>query len=101
MPLNCFGFHLSVENCKESGPLVYKLALLRELFLIYDVFHVSLLRQYRSNPNYVIHELQIEIFEGLTYEVEPIGILDRKMKWLRNKEIPIVKVKWSRHALKK
>ena len=62
---------------------------------------MSLLRQNRSDPNYVIQELEIGISKGLTYEVEPIGILDRKMKWLRNKKIPIVKVKWSRHTLKK
>ena len=31
---------------------------------------------------------------------EPIEILDRKVKQLRNKEIPIVKVKWSHHSPK-
>ena len=45
----------------------------------------------------MIQEFEIENSEGLTYEVEPIGILDRKVKWLRNKEIPIVKVKWNHH----
>ena len=33
---------------EKVGPLVYKLALPRELASIHDVFHVSILRQYRS-----------------------------------------------------
>ncbi|KAL0345704.1 UNVERIFIED_CONTAM: RNA-directed DNA polymerase [Sesamum radiatum] len=41
---------------------------------------------------------EIEISEGLTYVEEPIEILDRSIKKLRNKEIPMVKVKWSHHS---
>ncbi|KAK4389767.1 hypothetical protein Sango_2313700 [Sesamum angolense] len=42
--------------------------------------------------------LKIEISEGLTYEEEPIETLDRSMKKLRNKEIPMVKIRWSHHS---
>ncbi|KAL2243565.1 UNVERIFIED_CONTAM: Retrovirus-related Pol polyprotein from transposon [Sesamum indicum] len=80
------------------GPLAYWLALPTELSQIHDVFHVSMLRRYRSDPRHILHELVIEISEGLTYVEEPTEILDRSIKKLRNKEIPMVKVKWSHHS---
>ena len=48
----------------------------------------------------MIQEPKIEITKKLTYVEEPIEILDRKVKQLRNKEILIVKVKWSHHSPK-
>ncbi|KAL0286613.1 UNVERIFIED_CONTAM: hypothetical protein Sangu_2726400 [Sesamum angustifolium] len=65
---------------------------------IHDVFHVSMLRRYRSDPSHILREPEIEISEGLTYVEEPIEILDRSIKKLRNKEIPMVKVRWSHHS---
>ena len=59
-----------------------------------------MLRRYRSDPSHIVHEPEIEVFETLTYVEEPVEILDRKVKKLRNKEIPIVKVKWSYHSSK-
>ena len=41
----------------------------------------------------MIQEPEIEISEGLTFVEELMEIIDRKMKKLKNKEIPIVKVK--------
>ena len=75
------------EIMEKVGPLAYKLALLIELSYIHDVFHVSMLKRYRSYPSHVIQEPEIEIFEGLTYIEEPMKILDRKVKQLKNKEI--------------
>ena len=88
------------EIIERIGPLAYILALPRELSTIHDVFHMSMLRRYRSDPSHIIQEPEIEISEKLTYVEEPIEILDRKVKQLRNKEIPIVKVKWSHHSPK-
>ncbi|KAL0313439.1 UNVERIFIED_CONTAM: Transposon Tf2-12 polyprotein [Sesamum radiatum] len=65
---------------------------------IHDVFHVSMLRRYRSDPSHVLREPEIEISEELTYVEEPTEILDRSVRKLRNKEIPMVKVKWSHHS---
>ena len=77
---------------EKVGPVAYKLALLRELSSIHNIFHVSILRRYRLDPSHVIHEPEIEISKGLKYVEEPMKILDRKVKQLRNKEILIVKV---------
>ena len=36
----------------------------------------------------------IELKEDLSFEVQPVGIIDQKLKELRNKVIPMVKVLW-------
>ncbi|KAL2236318.1 UNVERIFIED_CONTAM: Retrovirus-related Pol polyprotein from transposon opus [Sesamum indicum] len=86
------------EIIERIGPLAYRLALPAELSQIHDVFHVSMLRRYRSNPSHIIREPEIEIFEELTYVEEPVEILDRNVRKLRNKDIPMVKVRWSHHS---
>ena len=81
------------EITERMGPLAYRLALPSELSRLHDVFHVSILRRYRSDPSHVIQEPEVEISEDLTYQEQPIEILDRMVRKLRNKEIPMVKVK--------
>ena len=88
------------EILERVGPLAYRLALPQELSRIHDVFHVSMLRRYRSDPSHVVQESEIQLTEDLNYKEEPVEILDRQIKKLRNKEIPIVKVKRSRHSTK-
>ncbi|KAL2252777.1 UNVERIFIED_CONTAM: Transposon Tf2-12 polyprotein [Sesamum indicum] len=88
------------EIIERIGPLAYRLALPAELSQIHDVFHVSMLRRYRSDPSDIIREPEIEIFEELTYVEEPAEILDRNIRKLRNKDIPMVKVRWSHHSPK-
>ncbi|KAL0458746.1 UNVERIFIED_CONTAM: RNA-directed DNA polymerase [Sesamum latifolium] len=86
------------EIIERIGPLAYRLALPMELSQIHDVFHVSMLGRYRSDPTHVIREPEIEISEELTYVEEPTEILDRSIRKLRNKEIPMVKVRWTHHS---
>ncbi|KAL2252851.1 UNVERIFIED_CONTAM: Transposon Tf2-11 polyprotein [Sesamum indicum] len=83
------------EILERVGPLAYQLALSTELSQTHDVFHVSMVRRYRSDPSHILHEPEMEVSEELTYVEEPMEILDRSIKRLRNKEIPMVKVKWS------
>ncbi|XP_057990407.1 uncharacterized protein LOC131172888 [Hevea brasiliensis] len=42
----------------------------------------------------------IELREDLTYEEEPVEVIDREEKVLRNKAIPFVKIRWSNHSKK-
>ncbi|KAG8485768.1 hypothetical protein CXB51_019099 [Gossypium anomalum] len=62
------------------GPVAYRLALPTELEKIHNVFHVSMLRRYRSDPSHVIPLTEIEIRLDMTYEEEPIKILAREIK---------------------
>ena len=82
---------------EKVGPVAYRLALPQDLENIHDVFHVSMLRRYRSDPSHVVSSETIELRPDLTYEEEPVEILAREVKELRNKKIPLVKVLWRNH----
>ncbi|XP_040940014.1 uncharacterized protein [Gossypium hirsutum] len=77
---------------KCMGTVAYQLELPLELDRIYDMFHVSMLRQYRSDPTHVVSIEEIEVRPDLTFEDEPVQILDRDVKVLRRKSIPLVKL---------
>ena len=88
----------SDEITERIGPLAYRLALPTELAQIHNVFHVGMLRRYRSDPTHVINEPTIEVAENLTYAEEPVRILECGVKQLRNKDISMVKVLWKHHS---
>ena len=56
-----------------------------------------MLRRYRLDPSQVVSSETIELRSDLTYEEEPVEILAREVKELRNKRIPLVKVLWRNH----
>ncbi|KAL5815789.1 hypothetical protein ACOSQ3_024167 [Xanthoceras sorbifolium] len=87
------------EIIERVGPVAYRLALPPELEKIHNVFHVSMLRRYRSDPSHRVQAESIEIRPDLTYEEEPVQILDREIKELRNKRVPLVKVLWRNHQV--
>ncbi|KAG8489273.1 hypothetical protein CXB51_017325 [Gossypium anomalum] len=86
---------------ERVGPLAYRLALPIELEKIHNVFHVSMLRHYRSDPSHVISQTEVEIQPDMTYGEEPVKILAREVKQLRNKSIALVKVLWNIHGVDK
>ncbi|KAG8481801.1 hypothetical protein CXB51_026415 [Gossypium anomalum] len=78
------------EISKRIGPVVYRLILPPELEKIHNVFHVSMLRRYRSDPSHIINPSEVEIQPNLSYEEELIRVLAREVKELRNKKISLV-----------
>lgn len=85
---------------ERIGKVAYRLALPPELSSVHNVFHVSMLRKYISDPSHVLKSEPIEVQENLMYEEQPVQILDQKDKTLRNKVIPLVKVLWCNHKVK-
>ena len=69
-----------------------------ELEHVHNVFYISQLRKYTPDPNHTTVFEPIEITADLVYEEQPIQILDRMIKQLRGKQIPLVKVLWSNHT---
>ncbi|KAM1000931.1 hypothetical protein ACFX2A_007626 [Malus domestica] len=69
------------------------------LFKVHDVFHVSILRHYVSDLSHVIPPQPLEINSDLTYDEEPVTMLDWKDKELRNKIVHMVKVLWKNHSV--
>ncbi|KAA0036866.1 ty3-gypsy retrotransposon protein [Cucumis melo var. makuwa] len=87
------------EILERVGPVAYRLALPPSLSTVHDVFHVSMLRKYVPDPSHVVDYEPLEIDENLSYTEQPVEVLAREVKTLRNKEIPLVKVLWRNHRV--
>ena len=80
---------------RRIGPVAYRIALPPFLSNLHDVFHVSQLRKYVHDPSHVIESDDIQVRDNLTFDSPPVRIADRRIKSLRGKDIPLVKVVWS------
>ena len=49
--------------------VAYRLELAQDLERIYDVFHVSMLRKYISDPSHVLETPPIKLIKDLSFEV--------------------------------
>ena len=87
------------EILERVGPVAYRLALPLELAKLHDVFHVSMLRRYRSDPSHILPVQDIQVQEDFTFDEEPKAILDREIRQLRNKQVPLVKVLWQHQGM--
>ncbi|KAA3480098.1 Retrovirus-related Pol polyprotein from transposon 17.6 [Gossypium australe] len=83
---------------KWVGPVSYQLEKPPKLDRIHDMFHVSMLRRYRSGPFYIVFVEVIDVKSDLTFEEEPVQILERDVKVLQRKIVPLVKVLWLNHG---
>ena len=82
------------EILSRVGEVAYKLALPPSLSAVHPVFHVSMLRKYISDESHVISLDSAELGPDLTFEEEPIAIMDMQIRKLKTKEIASVKVQW-------
>jgi len=53
-----------------------------------------MLKKYVPDKSHVLEQEPIETHEDLSLQEKSVQILDFKVKTLRNKEIPLVKVLW-------
>ncbi|XP_055835089.1 uncharacterized protein LOC129903563 [Solanum dulcamara] len=74
------------------GDVAYRLSLPSILSVVHPVFHISILRKYVLDKSHVISFDSVELGPDLTFEKEPITILDRHVHKLRTKKIGSVKV---------
>ena len=86
------------EVLERIGLVAYRLALPPELAKLHNVFHVSMLRRYRSNESHILSVQDVKVQADLSYDEEPKAILAREVKQLRNKQVPLVKVLWQHHG---
>nr|GEW10780.1 hypothetical protein [Tanacetum cinerariifolium] len=79
---------------KRVGPVAYKLELPRELQGIHNTFHVSNLKKCLSDESLIISLDEVQLDDKLHFIEEPVEIMDRKVKKLKQSRIPIVRVRW-------
>ena len=87
------------EIVERIGPVAYRLDLPEEFSRVHNVFHISMLRKYIPDPSHVLETPEIELRDDLSYEEQPVQILGREEKELRNKTISLVKVLWRNHLV--
>ncbi|GJZ79634.1 putative reverse transcriptase domain-containing protein [Tanacetum coccineum] len=80
---------------KRVGPVAYKLELPEELSNVHSTFHVSNLKKCLSDESLIIPMKELRLDDKLNFVEEPIEIMDREVKQLRQSRIPIVKVRWN------
>ncbi|KAA0046145.1 pol protein [Cucumis melo var. makuwa] len=66
---------------------------------LHDVFNVSMLRMYVADLMHVVDCEPLQINQNLSYEEQPVEILAREVKMLRNRGISLVKVLWQNHGV--
>ncbi|CAM9000100.1 unnamed protein product [Rhodiola kirilowii] len=86
------------EILERVGNVAYRLALPPTLSSVHPVFHISMLRKYISDPSHVLEYERLQMDDKVSYDEQPMAILDRQVKRLRNKEIASVKVLWKNHT---
>ena len=84
----------SYKILRRVGPVAYEVALPRQLANLHNVFHVSQLKKYVSDPSHILAEDEVQVKENLSFEAQPIRIVDQQIKQLRGKIISMVKVLW-------
>nr|GEW25868.1 reverse transcriptase domain-containing protein [Tanacetum cinerariifolium] len=83
------------EIVERVGPVAYRLRLPRELVEVHDTFHVSNLKKCLANANLHVPLEEVKINDKLHFVKDPMEIIDRELKKLKRRRIPIVKVCWN------
>ncbi|GKC36198.1 putative reverse transcriptase domain-containing protein [Tanacetum coccineum] len=80
---------------ERIGPAAYKLELPEELRNVHNTFHVSNLKKCLSDESLFIPMKELRLDDKLNFVEEPVKIMDREVKQLKQSRIPIVKVRWN------
>ncbi|GJV60192.1 putative reverse transcriptase domain-containing protein [Tanacetum coccineum] len=80
---------------KRTGPVAYTLELPEELSNVHNTFYISNLKKCLSEESLIIPMKELRLNDKLNFVEEPVEIMDREVKQLRQSRIPIVKVRWN------
>ncbi|GJV41211.1 hypothetical protein Tco_1419651 [Tanacetum coccineum] len=75
--------------------VAYKLELPEELSNVHSTFHISNLKKCLSDESLVILMKELRLDDKLNFIEEPVEIMDREVKELKQSHIPIIKVRWN------
>ncbi|GKE74239.1 putative reverse transcriptase domain-containing protein [Tanacetum coccineum] len=77
------------------GTIAYQLEFPEKLSRIHSTFHVSNLKKCLFDEPLAIPLDEIHVDDKLNFIEEPVEIMDREVKRLKQSRIPIVKVRWN------
>nr|GEY45196.1 putative reverse transcriptase domain-containing protein [Tanacetum cinerariifolium] len=80
---------------EKVGSVAYKLELPQELSRVHNTFHVSNLTKCHADEPLVVPLDGLHFDDKLQFVEEPVKIMDREVKHLRQSRVPIVKVRWN------
>ncbi|GJY73861.1 putative reverse transcriptase domain-containing protein [Tanacetum coccineum] len=84
-----------LQAVRDRQRMAYTLELPKELSNVHNTFHVSNLKKCLSDESLVIPMKELRLDHKLNFLEEPVEIMDREVKQLRQSRIPIVKVRWN------
>ncbi|GKE31214.1 putative reverse transcriptase domain-containing protein [Tanacetum coccineum] len=79
----------------KVGTVAYRIELPEKLSKVHSTFHVSNLKKCLSDETLAILSDEIQIDDKLHFIEDPVEIMDREVKRLKQSRIPIVKVHWN------
>jgi len=80
------------EILEQVREVAYRLTLPPSLKGVRNMFHVSHLRRYVMDEGHILDHLELELQPDLSYTEQSMAILDRSVKTLKNRAIPLVRV---------
>ncbi|GKF01304.1 putative reverse transcriptase domain-containing protein [Tanacetum coccineum] len=80
---------------EKVGSVAYKLELPQELSRVHNTFHVSNLKKCYSDEPLAVPLEGLHIDDKLQFVEEPVEIMEREIKRLKQSRIPLVKVRWN------
>nr|GEX83064.1 putative reverse transcriptase domain-containing protein [Tanacetum cinerariifolium] len=80
---------------EEIGKVAYKLELPEELSRVHNTFHVPNLKKCHADEPLAVPLDGLHFDDKLYFMEEPVEIVDREVKRLKQSRIPLVKVRWN------
>lgn len=83
-----------LTDSKKSWKCFLLIEHISELASVHPLIHVSILKKCGGDPFFIFLLENISLKDSLSYEKNPIKILNKKVQKLRTKDIAIVKELW-------
>ncbi|GJW67483.1 putative reverse transcriptase domain-containing protein [Tanacetum coccineum] len=89
------GDRVMLKVLAKVRKVAYRLEIPQELSMVHHTFHVSNLKKCYADEPLVMPLEGIHIDDKLQFVEEPIEIMEREIKRLKQSRIPLVKVRWN------
>jgi hypothetical protein len=83
---------------ERIGYVAYRLVLPPHLHKTHNVFHVSVLCHYVADESHKLNWKELQVLGAGTLTVEPLRILDRRVRQHMNHLVDQVKVQWDKYS---